>query len=406
MNNYKLKKIIAILGKELGPFFCESIEIENGFIKKIQKVRKVSTAQDSNLVMIPGLWNGHTHLGDSAVPDGATGLTLEEGFFWPDGFKHKVLRETSPEILQKNMEHHLCYMFNTGTVGHIDFREQGQLGCELLKETSRKSKIRSIILGRFRVPPFNKPQLHSNQAGLNDDNLEELRNVLNVADGFAESTMNDLTDVAWQQIKEFTNKKNKLRAVHCLESENYRESSKKITGRGDLERALDLYGPDLIVHMTVANDEEICLAKNSRASFVLNPRANANLGLPLPPIAGLLDAGLNLLLGTDNVMLNSPNMFAELDFTYKVCKSQYQCPTKPHPKDILKMATSNIGNLFKDKYYGYLDEGLPADYVLIDFSKQHLKPTGNLLATIITRVTPDDIISTNLGGGIRQNRNQ
>ncbi len=121
MNSYKLNKVIALLGKDLEPFFCDSIEIENGFIKNIQKVSRVSTAQDSNLVMIPGLWNSHTHLGDSSFPDGATGLTLEEGFFLPNGFKHRALKETDPEILQKNMEHHLHYMHHTGTIGHIDF---------------------------------------------------------------------------------------------------------------------------------------------------------------------------------------------------------------------------------------------------------------------------------------------
>ena len=64
---------------------------------------------------------------------------------------------------------------------------------------------------------------------------------------------------------------------------------------------------------------------------MLNPRANANLGLPLPPVAKLLDAGVNLLLGTDNGLLNSPSLLAELDFTYKLAKSQYGDSIRPDP---------------------------------------------------------------------------
>jgi cytosine/adenosine deaminase-related metal-dependent hydrolase len=114
----------------------------------------------------------------------------------------------------------------------------------------------------------------------------------------------------------------------------------------------------------------------------------------LPPIAALLRAGANLLLGTDNGMLNSPNILAELDFTYKVAKSQFADALWPDPTAILKMATSNIRAVLGDDHHGALEVGLPATFVVLDFTKGHLRHTRHLTASIVTRVTPDDVLAT------------
>lgn len=161
-----------------------------------------------------------------------------------------------------------------------------------------------------------------------------------------------------------------------------------------LERAIDLYQSNLIIHATVANQVEITLLSTHRINLVLNPRANANLGLPLPPIAKLIESNANLLLGTDNGLLNSPNLLAELDFTYKVAKSQFGDAVHPDPREILKMVTSNISLMLNDSTYGYLEKGLPADFVILDFTHPHLYASRNILASIVTRVTPDDILAT------------
>jgi 5-methylthioadenosine/S-adenosylhomocysteine deaminase len=150
----------------------------------------------------------------------------------------------------------------------------------------------------------------------------------------------------------------------------------------------------LIVHLTVAQPDEIALLVQHAKTAALNPRANASLGLPLPPVAELLQAGANLLLGTDNGMLNSPSLLAELDFTYKIARSQFANSTDPEPRSILKMVTSNIRPVLGGDHYGYLDEKLPASFVALNFHQPHLSSTRNLVASILTRVTPADVLFT------------
>ena len=393
-----LRDVIALLGPGLEPWRCSRFAWGGDSIEVIDRTEPALALGSGSLVVIPGLFNSHTHMGDSCLPDGATGLTLEQGFFRPDGLKYRRLAKLTREEHLPHVVAHLRYMARTGTVGHIDFREQGPAGSELLREASRITGVESVILGQFAGVPFDESALAANNAPLPEAARRELESILSVADGFSESTMNDLTDRAWAEIRELTGRRGKLRAIHCLENAGYREASLARTGRGDLVRALELYDPHLIVHMTVADEGEIALLAASGTTAAINPRANANLGLPLPPVRALMESGANLLLGTDNGLLNSPNLFAELDFTYKLAKSQFGDAVRPDPLGILRMATSNVRTVLGSDHPGCLEAGLPATFVVLDFTRPHLRSTQHIPASIVTRVTPEDVLATFLGG--------
>lgn len=391
-----LSDCVVLLGPELTPFRCSRFAWSGEKITAADRVEPVRMLDTGALVVIPGLVNAHTHMGDSALPDGATGLTLEQGFFRPHGYKYRELARLTRETHLPHLEAHLRYMARTGTVAHLDFREQGPYGAELLRAASNATGVASCILGQFNGVPFSESELRANRPGhtLPTEHRAELEALLDLADGFSESTMNDLTDAAWVEIRELTAAKGKLRAIHCLENAGYRDLSLATTGRGDLIRAIELLDPHLIVHLTVASPDEIALLVRSKKPGVLNPRANANLGLPLPPIAELLRAGAHLLLGTDNGLLNSPSMLAELDFTYKVAKSQFADALAPDPADILKMATCNASRVLGPEFPGALEVGQPATFVVLDFHQPHLRHTRHLTASIVTRVTPADVLAT------------
>ncbi len=390
----ELRDVVVLCGDQLEPWRCSRFAWSGDSIAAIDRVEPVLTLERGALVVIPGLYNSHTHMGDSCLPDGATGLTLEQGFFRPDGFKYRRLAAISREDHLPHVVNHLRYMARTGTVGHIDFREQGPYGSELLREASRITGVDSIILGQFSGVPFDESALAANVGPLPEGARLELEAILAASDGFSESTMNDLTDRAWLEIRELTGRHGKMRAIHCLENAGYRDVSVARTGRGDLARAIELYDPHLIVHMTVASAAEIALLASSGKTAALNPRANANLGLPMPPVRALMESGANLLLGTDNGLLNSPNLFAELDFTYKLAKSQFGDAVRPDPLAILRMATSNIRAVLGKDRGGRLERGLPATFVVLDFHKPHLRATQHIPASVVTRVTPEDVLGT------------
>ncbi len=390
----ELRDCLVLHGPDLTPHRCARLAWLGDTLTAIELGPPEPQLTHGSLVIIPGLYNGHTHIGDSALPDGATGLTLEEAFFRPAGYKYRELARLTPEAHLPHLVAHHRYMAQSGTIAHLDFREQGPAGAELLRAASRESDVDAIILGQLDHSPFNEAELDANAQPLPDASRHELIALLAAADGFSESTINDLTDPTWRQVRAATQAAGKLRAIHCLENVTYRDTAQRRTGRGDLARALDVYDPHLIVHLTVATSDEIDLLARSGKTVAINPRANAVLGLPLPPVAALLEAGVNLLLGTDNVMLNPPSLLQELDFTLKLCRSQAGDPRRPDPAQILAMCTRNIRPLLGRDHYGYLEKGLPADFVVLDFRAGHLRHSRHVLASIVSRVSPADVLAT------------
>lgn len=396
---------VVLFGEELNPYRCAQLVVESGVIREIDLVEPVDRIDGGATVIMPALVNAHTHMGDSFLPDGATGMTLEEGFFRPNGFKYLELAKLSRTEHVDYISDALNYMKRSGTVAHFDFREQGPEGASRLIEASKRTGVRSVVLGQFDHVPFDREQLALNRAELSGESMQELFDILELADGFSESTMNDLTDAAWRQLREVTDERSKARAIHCLENDGYRDLSIARTGRGDLIQAIELYAPDLIVHLTVANDAEIKLLAESGITAVLNPRANANLGLPFPPIAKLMDAGVNCLLGTDNGLLNSPSMLAELDYTYKLTKSQYGDALRPDPESILKMATVNLRHTrWGAELPGVIECGAVANLLVLDFHQIHLRHSRHIIASVLTRLTPEDVIETIRAGQVIYSR--
>ena len=75
-------------------------------------------------------------------------------------------------------------------------------------------------------------------------------------------------------------------------------------------------------------------------------------------------AGCLLALGTDNVMINSPDMFREMDFLWKVTMGIKK--KRIDPKDILKMATVNAGKILKKILELFKQKNLLIAYFLIN----------------------------------------
>ena len=77
----------------------------------------------------------------------------------------------------------------------------------------------------------------------------------------------------------------------------------------------------------------------------------------------MIDKGINVCLGTDNVMLNSPNMFKEMEYALKVTRGYYK--TYLSPLEVFKMATVNPAKAL-ELNLGSIEEGKIADIMLVN----------------------------------------
>ena len=194
----------------------------------------------------------------------------------------------------------------------------------------------------------------------------------------------------------YYSKTTKIRAIHSSETKQSTTKSKKITGKSETTRALSLK-PDFLVHMTYATKSDLIAAAKTTRGIVICPRANSSLAEGIPDIELMQKAGCTIALGTDNVMINSPDMFREMDFIWKTTMGINK--KRIDPKEILKMATVNGGKIL-NKDIGIIQCGKIADCIFLDKHALDLEPMHNPYASIVHRASESTIKAVMIGGEI------
>jgi cytosine/adenosine deaminase-related metal-dependent hydrolase len=277
--------------------------------------------------LIPTFVNAHTHIGDffiDNVPEG--GIPEIVG---PGGFKLKALKSAPDDKIISGMKSAQRIMKVTGTSAFLDFRESGVNGIDLLK-ASRLDGIKALALGRPVNGDKDLPEVLSRSVGLGFSSIsdDEIRHMKSAA--------------------EMVRKNSKIFAMHF--SENKREDANKLK---ELK-------PDLLVHCLETKDSDLEIIKEIKAPIVITPRSNIFYGKRVD-YSRFLKHGIPLMLGTDNGMVNAPDMFQEMHtlFLYQRSIGYFE------PEKLLEMSTSEPRDFLKK-----FNIAIPERYIL--FPNQRL----------------------------------
>ena len=388
-----LKNISTLYGSDLKLIEKTSIEITGNTFQKISSEIKPSKNKVVNckgLLLIPGLINSHTHIGDSVAKDIALNDNVNSKIHPVFGVKQKILRETNPKKLIIFMRKSAKSMIKKGITTFVDFRESGLDGVLLIQKALSDIPIRAVILGRIEFYQ-SKSQIKKNMP-IPKSYLNQLEPLLKNCDGLGISGSNENSDSSLKQLS----KTKEIRAIHCAETMQSYLKSKQMTKKTDPERSMFLK-PDFLVHMTYASKNDLSLVSKKIRGIVVCPRANASLAEGIPDIDQMLKLNCNIAIGTDNVMINSPDMFREMDFLWKVTMGIHK--KRIDPKKILKMATVNAGKLLGKKI-GCIKEGYLADCIFIKKNNLDLNPLQNSHASIVHRANENSIKAVMIGGKI------
>ena len=389
-----IKNISILQGEDLNFVPRIDVRIQKNKFEKIQSEIKQKhsekTIDGSGLLLLPGFINAHTHIGDSIGKDFTINSSVDQRIHPVFGIKSKILKNTSSENLVNFMKNTCYSMIRKGITTFVDFREGGLGGVISLKKATAGIPIRPVILGRL---DFYQTAREIKQNSLfPKEKSPQLHKILSKCDGLGISGANENS----KSVLDHYSKTKKLRAIHSAETKQSCTKSKRNTGLSETTRALFLR-PNFLVHMTFASKEDLkAVAKKSRG-IVICPRANASLAEGIPDIEIMQNAGCTIGIGTDNVMINSPDMFREMDYLWKVTMGVHK--KRIDPKDILKMATVNGGKIL-DKEIGIIEKGKIADCIFFDKHSLDLEPMHNPHAAIVHRASESSIRAVMIGGKI------
>jgi cytosine/adenosine deaminase-related metal-dependent hydrolase len=387
-----LKNISILYGTELKYIESTDVQIKNGIFKKISK--KISSKEKSidcsNLLLIPGFINSHTHIADSIGKDLSIDADVDSKIHPMIGLKQKLLKETPKKSLSKYIKNSAKSMIKKGITTFIDFREGGLDGVLLLKSALDNIPIRCIILGRIEY--YNTKNEIKQNMSLPKEYIKQLTQLLKNCDGIGISGTNENSNSNLQSYA----KTKKIRAIHAAETKDSVNTSKKLTAKSEIQRAM-LLRPSFLIHMTFATKNDLKLAAKNTRGIVICPRANSSLAEGIPDISSMQKSGCNITIGTDNVMINSPDIFREMDYLWKVTMGMSK--SRFDPKQILKMATVNAGKMLNQKI-GCIKENYFADCLFINKNSLDLEPMNNVYASIVHRASENSINAVMIGGKI------
>jgi cytosine/adenosine deaminase-related metal-dependent hydrolase len=156
-----------------------------------------------------------------------------------------------------------------------------------------------------------------------------------------------------------------------------------------LNEAGILHNQPLLIHCNYVTDEEISIIKSSGASVALCPRSHHFFGHKNHPFQKLLDAGINVGLGTDSLASNhSLSILDEMKFL----SLHHSVP----PATLLAMATKNGAKaLGLESKTGQIKEGFEADLCGVRLPDVH---DGNIYRQLLDAASKN--IFTMIAGNV------
>jgi 5-methylthioadenosine/S-adenosylhomocysteine deaminase len=144
-------------------------------------------------------------------------------------------------------------------------------------------------------------------------------------------------------------------------------------------------GSLLAVHMTCLTDEEIALAAGAGVSVAHCPESNLKLASGIAPVARLLEAGVNVALGTDGAASNNDlDMLGEMRTAALLGKAAAGDASALSAHTVLRMATLNgAAALGLADSIGSLEPGKWADVCAVDLSAPRTQPVYEPVSQLV-----------------------
>ena len=193
--------------------------------------------------------------------------------------------------------------------------------------------------------------------------------------------------------------------IHLAESVTEMENLKKehnCTAIEYAQKAGCFDVPCIAAHCVQINDSDIQILKEHNVSIVTNPCSNMKLGNGFAPVPKMLDAGLNVALGTDGAASNnSLNMFHEMNVLALIHKGANMTPVCVGAEETLRIATENGAKaLGLEGVTGKIKEGYKADLVILRLDTPSMIPANNILSSLCYSANGSEVDTVIIDGKI------
>lgn len=348
-------------------------------------------------VLMPGLVNAHCHAGMSLFRGFADDLPLErwlEEHIWP-----AESQWAGPELIADGTRLAIAEMLLGGVTCFADMYYFPDVVAEVSIEAGMRVAVGMIALD-FATPWAADPDEYI-EKGLEVHDRHKHDPLVSTT--FAPHAPYSVGDETLERIRRLADELDVPIHTHIHETAHEVETAVAQTGRRPLERfaALGLVTPALMgVHATRLTPGEIEQLALARASVVHCPRSNLKLASGACPVQSLIDAGVNVALGTDGAASNNRlDLFSELELAALLGKLVAEDATAVPAATVLQMATLNGARaLGLAEQTGSITAGKAADLVCVDLAGIAQQPVLDPLSHLVYSASRDQVADVWVAG--------
>jgi len=382
-----IKGIIVPIHPDYPPEFDGFIIIKNKKILSVTKIRPEGAfdceVDVSGMVIMPGLVNTHTHSSMTLFRGIADDLDLKT---W---LEHEIFpRESklSPENIYWGAKLAIAEFLLGGCTTFADMYFMMDEVARAVQETGIRANLCQGISGLAGKNAIDSALSFCNRwQGASDDRIHTMLG----PHAIYTCPPDFMKDVI------YTAKNNKL-GIHMHLSETKKECTDCIethcsTPPEILSKLCAFDVPFLAAHCVHLTNSDMELMRHENVFIALNTGSNFKLASGIAPIAKMVQAGLNLTIGTDGSASNNDlDLWEEIRWTSLAAKVVGDPKVIP-AQDALKIATENGARALGWDNLGSLVPGFLADLIIVDFNKPRLTPVFSHVSHLVYATKPCDV---------------
>lgn len=382
--------------------------VDNGVVVKLlaasELPKDIPVTRLPDCAIIPGFVNTHTHSFQSLLK----GVCDDADFFtWRDQALYKFSKNITPDELYIGALFAFSEMLLAGVTTVCDFfyiNAQGNDNARQIIRAAQELGIR-FVLARTFYDWDGAPECFQDsidEAVANTEALmQEFKNDPMVSIIPAPHSLHGASKELIIAAAECGKRNQTPYHMHIAEGEYERNMMLEKYGKSPMQLLADwdVMSDQLTgIHCVWVDEADIQLMAERNMTVSYNPASNMFLGDGITPIRKLLDAGIQIGLGTDGGCSNNRASIIDEMRTCALLQKVAACDgTVISTKDVLTMGTTN-GERILGQPIGQLKPGYAADFNVIHLNDLSMQPRPFWTKQLVYAMQPSAIHSTYVAG--------
>jgi cytosine/adenosine deaminase-related metal-dependent hydrolase len=360
-------------------------------------------------LVLPGLIDGHIHLPQAMLRGSGDEVPL---WVWMAQRIFILEGNYTPADVQASTRLAIVEMIKAGTTTFLETLILGRHDMAALADVIGETGVRAVLPRAITDGGgyLDESPLHPGLDEAPDDAIEDALTVARQLAGsehiqiwLGPRSTGGCSEGLLQEIIQLARREGMGICQHYAMTDREKAYIRSRYGKGQVEflESFGMLGDDVVlVHCCAMDADDIDRLRGTGTSIVHCPTGPAKMGSGVTPVRGLLDAGVNVALGTDAAAANNgADLLRDLKWVAYLQKLIEREPTVVTAENVLEMAT--IGGaraLGLGTLIGSIEPGKRADFIVIHTDGPHWVPTINPVANLVYASTGADVDTVVVAG--------